>query len=36
MLAGFFPRNPNLQDDGALFDKQNKCVIVFEDVKHYL
>jgi hypothetical protein len=27
-----FQKNLNLQDDNALFDKQNKCRIVLEDV----
>jgi hypothetical protein len=34
-VAWIFPRNPNLQDDNALFDTQNKCTIVLVDVMDY-
>jgi hypothetical protein len=31
-VGWIFPRNPNLQDDNALFDRQNKCKVVLVDV----
>ncbi len=31
-VGWIFPRNPNLQDDNALFDRHNKCKIVLLDV----
>jgi hypothetical protein len=31
-VGWIFPRNPNLQDDNVLFDRQNKCTIVLVDV----
>jgi hypothetical protein len=34
-VAWIFPKNPNLQDDSALFDRQNKCTIVLVDVMDY-
>jgi hypothetical protein len=34
-VAWIFLGNPNLQDDNALFDMQNKCTIVLVNVMDY-